>query len=226
MNHIIDIILVAVILLNIFIASKRGIILTVLDLASGVFAFLGAKMFAPTASVFLYNTFAKEAVMTFLTEKYVSAGNAISQGVNNLASVFDFLPDGVLAYVQNAGFLDGAVVSQNVMNSVITVEELETVIVSPVITAFLQLIAFAVLAFVFLVILRVVSRFVSKVITISKITDKLNSILGAVFGLLKGFVYMFIIAALLSVIACSSETIAAYAADSYICSLTSQLIGI
>lgn len=226
MNHVIDIILVAVLLLSVFIASKRGIILTVLDLASGAVAVLGAKMFAPTVSVFLYNSFAKETVMTFLTEKYVSAGSAISGAVNNLTSVFDFLPDGVLAYVQSAGFLDGSLISQNVMNSVMTVEELEAGIVAPVVTAFLQLIAFAVLSFIFLIVLRVVSKFISKVITISKITDKLNSILGAVFGLFKGLIYIFIVAALISVISCSSETIAVYAADSYICSLASQLIGI
>lgn len=226
MNHIIDIILVAVLLLIVFISSKRGFILTVFDLVSGILAFIGARFLAPPTAVFLYDSFAKPTVMTFLTEKYVSAGNTIAEAVNNLASVFDFLPQGIHAYVSEAGFLDGSVVSQNILNNIATVEQLESGLVAPVITAVIQLIAFAVLSIVLLVVLRIAARFISKVITISKIADKLNSTLGAAFGLLKGLIYVFIIAVVISVVSYSSETIAVYAADSYICSLASQLIGI
>lgn len=226
MNHIIDIVLVAVVLLIVFVSSKRGFILTVLDLVSGVLAFIGARFLAPPVAVFLYDAAAKEPVTAFLTEKYVSAGNSIADAINNLTSTLDFLPEGVLAYVNEAGFLDGAVISQNIMSSITTVEQIESVIVAPVITALLQLVAFAALSVILLVVLRIAARFISKVITISKIADKLNSVLGAVFGLLKGCVYVFIIAVVISVLSCASETVAAYAADSYICSFASTLIGI
>lgn len=226
MSHIIDIILVAVVLLIVFLSSKRGFILTVLDLVSGIFAFIAARFIAPPVSVLLYDAFAKEFVITFLTDKYVSAGNSIASAVNNLSSVFDFLPDGVYTYVQQSGILDGNAVSQNIMNSITTVEQLESGIVAPIITAIIQLVAFAVLSILLLIVFRIAARLISKVITISKIADKLNSLLGAAFGLLKGLIYVFIIAVVISVVSYSSETIAAYAADSYICSFASTLIGI
>lgn len=226
MNHIIDIVLVAIIALMVFISSKRGFIVTVLELASGVLAFIGARMLAPSASVVLYNTFAKQAVTDFIAEKYAQAGNSIAAVVNNLTSLLDFLPEGVLAYVNASGISDGNAVSQTILGSITTVEQIESVVVAPVITAVLQLIAFAVLSVVLLVVLRIAARFISKVITISKIADKLNSILGAVFGLLKGCVYVFIIAVALSVISFASQSVAVYTADSFICSLASTLIGI
>lgn len=226
MNHIIDIVLVAIIALMVFISSKRGFIVTVLELASGVLAFIGARMLAPSVSVLLYDTFAKKIVTDFIAEKYAAAGNSIASVVNNLSSSLDFLPEGVLAYVNASGILDGNTVSQNIMSSITTVEQIESVVVAPVITAILQLVAFAVLSMVLLVVLRIAARFISKVITISKIADKLNSILGAVCGLLKGCVYVFIIAVVLSVLSFASESVAVYTADSVICSFASTLIGI
>ena len=146
--------------------------------------------------------------------------------MNNVATSLDFLPDGILAYVNASGMMDGNAVSQNILSSITTVEQIESVVVAPVVTAVIQLIAFAVLAVVLLVALRIAAKFISKVITISKIADKLNTILGAVFGLLKGCVYVFIIAVALSVLSFASESIAVYTADSFICSLASTLIGI
>lgn len=226
MNHVIDIILVAIIALMVFISSKRGFIVTVLELASGVLAFIGARILAPTVAVFLYDNIAKKIVTEFIAEKYAAAGNSIATAVNNVATSLDFLPDGILAYVNASGMMDGNAVSQNILSSITTVEQIESVVVAPVVTAVIQLVAFAVLAVVLLVGLRIAARFISKVISISKIADKLNTILGAVFGLLKGCVYVFIIAVALSVISFASESIAVYTADSFICSLASTLIGI
>lgn len=226
MAHIIDIILVAVVLLIVFISSKRGIIRTVLDLVSGVIAFLAAKVLAPSVSVLLYNSFVKEIVLNFLNEKYSRIENAIADSVGSITSVLDFLPAGVLTYLENSGITDSQALSHSIMTSITTVEELESVVVAPMLTVLLQILSFAVLALILLIVLRIVSGFLSKLITKVKIADKLNSLLGAVFGLLKGCVYALIIAAVISIISCSSETVAAYAADSYICSVVASFIGI
>lgn len=226
MAHIIDIILVAAVLLIVFISAKRGIIRTVFDLASGIIAFLGAKVLAPAVSVFLYDSFVKEIVLNFLNEKYSGIENAIADSVSSLTSVFDFLPAGVLTYMENSGMMDSQALSHSIMTSITTVEQLESSVAAPVITSLLQILSFAVLALVLLVVLRIASGFLSKLITKVKIADKLNTILGAVFGLLKGLVYIVIIASVVSIVSCSSETVAAYAADSYICSFVATFIGI
>ncbi len=226
MNYIVDIVLVALVALIAFISSKRGFIRTVLDLVSGIAAFIGARFLAPPVSVFLYDNVAKVPVTNFLDAKYASAGDSLAQVINNAAQTLDFLPEGVLAYIKEAGFLDGEVISAEILGSITTVEQIESVIVAPVVTAILQIIAFAVLAVVLLIGLRIAAVFISKIIKISKIADKINTILGGVFGILKGLVYVFIIAVVLCLLSFTSEEIAVYTADSYICQLTSTLIGI
>ena len=128
--------------------------------------------------------------------------------------------------VEKTGIFNGEAISQEIMSSITTVEQLESVIAAPVVTAVLQLISFGVLSVLLLIGLRIASVFISKVIKVSKLADKLNTILGAVFGLLEGCVYVFIIAVVISLLSFTSETIASYAADSYICQLASTLIGI
>ena len=226
MNHIIDIILVAAIVIITLVASKRGFIRTVLDLVSGVAAFIGARLLAHPVAVFLYDNVAKVPVTNFLAAKYESAGNSLASVINNATSTLDFLPEGVLAYVEKTGIFNGEAISQEIMGSITTVEQLESVIAAPVVTAVLQLVSFGVLSVLLLIGLRIASVFISKVIKVSKLADKLNTILGAVFGLLEGCVYVFIIAVVISLLSFTSETIATYAAGSYICQLASTLIGI
>lgn len=116
--------------------------------------------------------------------------------------------------------------SQNILSSITSVEQLEESIVGPVVLALLNLVCFAVLSFVLLIVLRIVGRLLSKLVSVTKLGKKLNQTLGGVAGLLKGVVYAFILAIILSVVSCASETVAAYAADSYICTFARTLIGI
>ena len=226
MDYIIDIVLVVLIVLIALISAKRGFLRTVLDLVAAIAAFIGARFLAPPASVFLYDNVAKAPVMDFLTVQYKNAGDSIAQVINDAAQALEFLPAEVIAYIKEAGFLNGEVLSSEILGSITTVEQIESIIVAPVITALLQVVSFAVLTLVLLFCLRIVSFIVSKVIKFSNIADKINTTLGGVFGILKGVVYVFVIAVVISLLSFVSEDIAIYAANSYICQLASSLIGI
>ncbi len=226
MNYIIDIVLIALIVLIVAVSSKRGFILTVFDFASGIVAFIGARILSPYVSTFVYDNFFKSTVISFLSEKYSSAGDTVASAIDNMYSVFSFLPEGIYAYIKESGIIDSQAISQTIMTNITTVEQLESSIVGPIMSSVIQLIAFAVLSIVLLVVLRIAAKFISRVVNISKIAGKLNSILGAAVGLLKGLVYVFIIAVVICVLSYASEDVAVYAADSYICSFASKLIGI
>ena len=217
--NIIDIILVLLIVLITFIGTRRGFILTVFDLFSGIASFLIAKLFAPLISPLVYDTFAKKTVVAFLTEKYNGVENAITDAID---SVFGFLPDGVLTYCKESGMFNVSYM----ISGITTVEELEANVVAPVVTAVINIILFAVIAFIAVIVLRIVGRLISKIISKIKIVGKVNSVLGGVAGVLKGIVYVFIIAAVLSILSFASETIASYAASSDICALVAGIIGI
>ena len=226
MAHIIDIILVALIALIAFVGSRRGIILTVFDLLSGIASFIFARILAPVAAEFIYDNVAKNIVLSFLTEKYNGVENSLAEAVDSFTSFFDFLPEGILTYVEKSGMIDSSSISHSLLSSITTVEQLEETVAAPVVIAILNMLCFAVISFVAVIILRIAGRFISGIVSKFSFTDKLNTILGAVFGVVKGVVYVFIIAVVLSIVSFASETIAAYAADSYICSFAASLIGI
>lgn len=224
MEHVLDLILAALFVLIVLISAKRGIILTVFDLASGLIAFLAAKLFSPYAATYLYDGYVKERALQFLTEKYDGVENIVADALSDLSSCFGFLPEDVLEYADSAGFFDSGAFSSDVLNRVTTVGELESEIVSPVMLALLNMACFAVIALLLLIVLGIVGHLISRMVKTSRIADKLDTGLGALFGLLKGALYVFILASVLSVIACSSETLAPYAADSYICSYVAGLV--
>ena len=222
----VDIILIAVLALITLLAVKKGFVLTVFELFSGVAAFIAARILAQPVASALYEASVRNMVLEFLTEKYQGAENTIAQSLSSVTEVFDFLPDGVYSYVENAGLLDTQSMSQSILSSITTVERLEAEIAGPVVLAVMNLICFAVLSFILLIVLRIVGRLLSKLVTVTKLGKKLNKALGGAAGLLKGVVYVFIIATVLSVLSLASESVAEYTATSYICTLARALIGI
>lgn len=226
MSHLIDIILIAVVLLVVFGSAKRGIIITLFDMVSAVIAAVFAKLIAPGAASFVYDSFLKEKAISFLSEKYSGIQGQISSAVTNSASLFDFLPKGMKEFALASGIFNGDAVSESIMHSITTVEELEARVVSPVIHSLLNIICFSVLAFILVVLLRIVGMLIAKLVKKSKIAEKLDTAFGAVLGLIKGGIYSFVLAGIVCVVSYASETLAAYAADSYICSFVSNLIGL
>lgn len=226
MSYIIDIILICVILLIVFVSSKRGIVLTVADIASGVIAFVVSKLISPDIAELIYNNAVQKSVIDFLTEKYTGAENSIANAISNVTSVFDFLPAGIKSFINSSGYIDSESIATGIMSNITTVSELESEIVAPVVISVLNIICFAIISFILLIVLRIVGRLIAKLITSVKIADKLDSILGAVFGLAKGVIYVFVIAAIINIVSFSSETLASYAADSYICAFVADFIGL
>ena len=225
MNFIIDIVLVAVVLLIVLIGAKKGFVVTITDLVAGIIAVLAAKLASTGVADYIYANILKEKVVEFLSQKYADIQVGLAGVLDNAFSVFDFLPEGILAFIQSAGFLDSQEMSGQILNSITTVEQLESQIVSPVLIPVLGIICFAVLSVIFVFVFRIIGRLVAKLIKISKIAEKLDSLLGAVCGLIKGCLYGFILAAVICVVSLANETLAEYAAESYICSFVAGLIG-
>ncbi len=225
MNYIIDIILVGIVFLIVYLGAKKGFIVTVFDLIAGVLAVIAAKFASTGVADFIYNNILKEKVIAFLAEKYADLQAGIAGAIDNSVSVFNFLPEGILSFIQSAGFLDSDALSAEILGSITTVEQLESSIVSPVLLSVLGIICFAVLSVIFVFVFRIVGRLISKVVNISKLAGKLDSLLGGVCGFVKGCLYAIVIAAVICVVSFLNETLASYAADSFICSFIAELIG-
>lgn len=226
MNYIIDIILVAIVLLVVFIGSKKGFIVTVIDLIAGIVAVIAAKFASTGVAAFIYENILRSTVIEFLTEKYKDLQTGLAGLIDNIFSAFDFLPDGIIAFLQSSGAFDSQAISTDIISSITTVDQLESQIVAPVLLSILGLICFAVLSVIFVFLFRIIGRLVSRLIKVSKLAEKLDSILGAVCGLVKGCLYVLVIAAVICVVSFANENLASYAADSYICSFVADIIGL
>ena len=223
MGWLIDIILVGVIALIVFISYKKGIISTVIDLVAGLAAFALAKIIAPVAAQGLYNGIVKQIAIDFLTEKYNGIESSLADAIANATSSLEFLPEGILSYIESAGLLDSQALASGMMGEITTVAQLEAQFVAPVVTGILNLLCFAVISVLLVIALKFVGRFVSRFVTSFQFTAKIDRSVGAAFGFLKGTLYAFIIAAVVSVVSFASESFASLTADSYFCMIVSAL---
>ena len=223
MGWLIDIILVGIIALVVFISYKKGIISTVIDLVAGVAAFALAKIIAPVAAEGVYNSIVKQIAIDFLTEKYNGIENSLADAIANATASLEFLPEGILSYIESAGFLDSEALAAGMMGEITTVAQLESQFVAPVVIAILNLLCFAVISVLLVIALKFAGKFVSRFVTSFQFTAKIDRSVGAAFGFLKGVLYAFIIAAVVSVISFASESFAAMTSDSYFCAIVSAL---
>lgn len=225
MNYIIDIALVAIVVLIVLLGAKKGFVVTITDLVAGIIAVLAAKLASTGVADYIYANILKEKVIEFLAQKYTDVQTGLAGVLDNTFSVFDFLPEGILAFIESAGFFDSQQMSAQILSSITTVEQLESQLVSPVLLPVLGIICFAVLSVIFVFVFRIIGRLVAKLIKISKLAEKLDSLLGAVCGLVKGCLYALVLAAVICVVSFANENLAEYAANSYICSFVAELIG-
>ncbi len=226
MPYIIDIILVAVVALIAFLSTRKGFILTLTDLVSGVLAFLIGKLTAPLAANFIYTNFLKEKAMEFLNRQYTDVQMSIEFAADNVLSVFGFLPQGMVSYLDNSDVINSQNIAQSIMQSVTTIEELEQKIIAPVVLVIVNMFCFAVISFIALILLRLLGKMLSKAVTAFNITERIDSILGGIFGVIKGVIYVFIIALIITVISFVNSTVAEYAADSFVCGIAAKLLSL
>ena len=223
---IIDILLVAIVGLIIFISAKRGFILTVFDLVSGVIACILARFVAPTVAQLVYDGAVKQIVIDFLTQEFADIESAVASVIADPSALFGFLPENVADFVFNSGLIDINSVSESIFSGITTVEQLEANIVGPVVLTIVNFICYGIISFIFLIALRIVGNLISKLVTVTKLGEKLNSILGAVFGTLKGVLYAFLLSIILVVVSLFSEAVAGYTSVSYICNFAGSLLGL
>ncbi|MCD7774493.1 MAG: CvpA family protein [Clostridiales bacterium] len=225
MTHIIDLILIALMLLIVLISAKRGIVLTVFDIASGFVSFLLGRTLSEPAANWIYSEYVRDSVIDFLDTQLKNAENGISNVITDALSLLDFLPDGAVALLENSAEFDLDTLTREIINGAVSVSEIEAEFVGPVVISLIKMAAFAAISFAAVVVFRILSKIISRFIRSSKIAGGLDTVLGGVFGILKGAIYICIAAAVINVISYASVSLAQYAADSYICTFVSDLTG-
>lgn len=197
MQYIIDIALLAVFILTIVLAAKRGFFKSLFDLAAYVVAVVAARFASSAVAPPVFRQYFSPTIEHQLVkqldgvsaadygEKIEAAVQAIPDYLNGLLTMIGIDKDEIAARISSV-----QLTSENV------VETLMDKVVSPVVTAVIQLLIFILLAVVFRLLLQIIVRLCDGVIRKMPVINKMNTTLGGVLGAIKG-VLIVVLAALI-----------------------------
>lgn len=198
---ILDIFFLAFAVLTIFIARKKGFVLSLLDFAAFFLAVFLAIPISGWLAEGVYNTFISQSVVTALEAQLPSAasGAEIAAQVNAVLSDF---PDFVTAYASSIG-IDISEISRQVSAAGASTGSLaqtvEANIVAPIVTAVCKAIIFVILLIIFVILLKIAARLINQFFKLP-VLKTLNGTLGAVLGVLKAAVGIVIICSVIGLI--------------------------
>ena len=200
-GFILDIFFLAFAVLTIFIAKKKGFVLTLLDFAAFFLAVFLAIPVSGWLAEGVYNTFISQSVVTALESQLPSAasGAEIAAQVNAVLSDF---PDFVTAYASSIG-IDISEISRQVSAAGASTGSLaqtvEANIVAPIVTAVCKAIIFVILLIIFVILLKIAARLINQFFKLP-VLKTLNGTLGAILGVFKAAVGIVIICSVIGLI--------------------------
>ena len=221
MSLAIDIILVVIFASFVLTAVKKGFILSLLEFAAVILAFVLAYNFSPKVAETAYDGFVKEATIKTIEtqiEENVSLQETSTQAQLLLESIPDYM-------VSVADFMGVSVddIKQSVASSKLTSENIATELVEkiaqPIIIGALTALSFVVLAIVLLFVLKFLAQIIAKIFKIPVIKT-VNKLLGGILGACKGFAVVLFICTILTVFFASGDNeLAAAVNDSVVVNL-------
>ncbi len=198
MSIILDVILIAILVLFIATAVKKGFMLSLLELVAVVVSFAAAFMFSPTLAQGVYDGFVEQTLLETLKAQLSENVNA-SGTIENIQLTISSLPEFVVNFANSIGF-DIAAVSSSISSADLSAEnlatELVTKIAEPMVVGVITVIAFIILAIVLCIALKFVAKLLSKVFNLP-IVGKVNKALGGILGGVKGIAVLVFICTIL-----------------------------
>lgn len=198
---ILDIFFLAFAVLTIFIARKKGFVLTLLDFAAFFLAVFLAIPVSGWLAEGVYNTFISQSVVTALESQLPSAASSAEIAAQVNAVLSDF-PDFVTAYASSIG-IDISEISRQVSAASASAGSLaqtvEANIVAPIVTAVCKAIIFVILLIIFVILLKIAARLINQFFKLP-VLKTLNGTLGAILGVLKAAVGIVIICSVIGLI--------------------------
>ncbi len=198
---ILDIFFLAFAVLTIFIARKKGFVLTLLDFAAFFLAVFLAIPVSGWLAEGVYNTFISQSVVTALESQLPSAASSAEIAAQVNAVLSDF-PDFVTDYASSIG-IDISEISRQVSAAGASAGSLaqtvEANIVAPIVTAVCKAIIFVILLIIFVILLKIAARLINQFFKLP-VLKTLNGTLGAILGVLKAAVGIVIICSVIGLI--------------------------
>lgn len=202
MQYAIDAVLLAVFVVTVLFAAKKGFFKSLFDLLAYVIAVVAARLVSVAVAPSAFEQYFSSSIQNRLTaqlanssamnytEKIETALNSIPDYLNGILQTIGIDKDEIAAQVSSAE-LKGGNVADALMEKIIT----------PVGTAIIQMLLFIVLAIIFRLILQVVVRLLNNIVKKLPAIKQMNSVLGGVLGAVKGLIVVALAAILVGVVA-------------------------
>lgn len=188
-----DIIIIAIFALLFMIDFKRGIAITILNIAGvALTGFLAYHISAFLAS-WVYTAFVQQTLITNLQQMIDT------QGINAaIANSFSALPDwamGMMGFFLSLFGTDASIYTNDFQipnQTAITVSVSVEQLIQPIITGFFQMVIGAVISIVVFILIKLLVNKLAKVFKIP-VVKQVNQLLGGVFGLAEAAILVFFV---------------------------------
>ncbi|MCD8315431.1 MAG: CvpA family protein [Firmicutes bacterium] len=191
MSMIFDVIVLAVIILTVFLAFKRGFVRTVMGLISAVLVFFAAIFFTPYVSEIVYNNI-------ILPELASGIGTTLESSLSTTGDIVDSvdldnLAPGLEDLLEKFGFETESLNDKiDSLGEEATIEKLSEEIASPIASSISVAATFIALYIIFTIILEIIMVIIGGVVNLPMLRS-LDSVLGLVLGVILAVIYAIII---------------------------------
>lgn len=201
MSLILDIILIAILVIFIVTAVKKGFVLSLLEFVAIIAAFALAFSFSPVVAQGVYDGVVEEAMVQSIEEqidKNIDASNIAETAELTLSVLPDFIVTLASAAGVNVDEIKATMSTAN-LNSGNIANELVEKVAQPIVVGILTAVFFIILAVLLCFVLKIVAKFISKLFDLPLIGN-VNKTLGGIIGALKGVVVLVFICTILNLV--------------------------
>ncbi len=222
MGIAVDLIIVAAYIFMIFLAAKRGFVLTLIDLVGSILAMAIAFMISGSIAEWLYDNHFRETVLEMLT-KHLPAGLSTSSFNLNPNIILDAFPEYIQSFITRFDLIPTGEALQSITD-VFNVAVVEEKIVMPMAIGFLKMVCFIPTGIIILIAIKFVARIISKLVKKTPLKG-LNTVLGAALGAVKGVLVIVLVCGVLTLLASfmSESSFTTGIAQSKICGMITNL---
>ena len=184
MTIVLDLIIIGVIILNIFLGSKRGFMRVAIELAGFAAVLLIAVWASNNLVEPIYNDNFKQGVETKISE-------TITVDLD-VSSAYKSLPEFV-TYILKMQNIDEQTIEQYINSQIDKGAEsvapaVADYVVKPIVTSVISAVLMLAIFLIGMFLIKLLAKWVNSLIKKTPFVGKINSVLGAVVGLLKGVV--------------------------------------
>ncbi len=225
MNYL-DIILLAVLVLCTYLSARRGLFHVLSQYLASIAAFILARLLCGPAAGFIYSRFLSEQVLSKLNE--LLPGGSVSGQIDSLTdTVIQSLPE-VAQKIVTQFRLTELLHTGASQTELLTVSEIETLYVAPIVTKALSILTLFVIFILLAIILKIAVYYLNKALFGEKDSkfQGVNKFLGALLGVARGVLVIFVFAFLLNLAASffAENDFHTTVASSYICNYVSTIL--